>query len=122
MKRKGRGFAHVIFNQSEPISSFDIWKRKSSFNSYGLSEIISKGHRHIGLTYGLTAVLFFIVLMPPVLTKVSHVSVCSYLAPHVLMSVFVYKVASPYHRVIMRAPIDSVSSHDQIDGLDVQKR
>ena len=52
----------------------------------------------------------FIVLMPlktsfdKTTTQVSHVSVFSYLAPHVLMSVFVYKVASSYHRVIMYVP------------------
>ena len=42
MKRRGGGFAHVILQQSEPISSSDIWKRKSSFIGYGLSEFISK--------------------------------------------------------------------------------
>ena len=50
-----------------------------------------------------------------------NVSIFSYLASPVLMSVFVYKVVSYYHRVIMYVPIDSLSSHDQIDGLDVQK-
>ena len=55
-------------------------------------------------------------------TQVSHVSVFSYRAPHVLMSVLVNIFVSSYHGVMMYAPIDSVSSHDQIDGLDVQLR
>ena len=45
-------------------------------------------------------------------TKVSHVSVCSYLAPHVLMYVFVYRGAHFYHGVLRWAPIDSVSPYD----------
>ena len=40
--RSGGGFAHVILRQSGPISTSDIWKRKSSFIAYGLSEMISK--------------------------------------------------------------------------------
>jgi len=42
VKRKGGGCAHVNVEQSEAISRSDIWKQKSSFIAYGLSEIISK--------------------------------------------------------------------------------
>ena len=41
-----------------------------------------------------------------------HFSIFSYLASHVLMSVFVYKVTSSYNSVIMWVPFDSVSPHD----------
>jgi len=41
-----------------------------------------------------------------------NVSIFSYLASPVLMSVFVYNVANSYNSVIMRVPIDSVSPHD----------
>ena len=40
------------------------------------------------------------------------VSIFSYLASNVLMSVFAYNVANSYNLVIMRVPIDSVSPHD----------
>ena len=40
------------------------------------------------------------------------VSIFSYLASNVLMSVFAYNVAISYNSVIMRVPIDSVSPHD----------
>ena len=56
----------------------------------------------------------FLVLMPLKTTlerlqsQGKHVSIFSYLAPHV----FVYKVAISYNWVIMRVPFDSVSPHD----------
>ena len=60
----------------------------------------------------------FIVLMPLKTTlerlqsQVKIISIFSYLASPVLMSVFVSNVANSYNSVIMRVPIDSVSPHD----------
>ena len=41
-----------------------------------------------------------------------NVSIFSYLASPVLMSVFAYNVANTYHSVVMLVSIDSVSPHD----------